>query len=87
MQTSCLPLKDKESQVNTLISTMGYEADDMLSLFGHSVKDKMKYEILKDNLERHFIKQCNKIYKQAKFNQQVQHRGESVDSFITFCIL
>ena len=78
-----LALKDEESQVNTLIYTMGGWGRHYLVSFGLSVKDKKKYETVKDKLEHCFIK-WQKIYKRAKFNRQVQCRGESVDSFITF---
>ena len=46
---------------------MGDDAEDMLFLFGLSVKNKNKYEIVKDNLKCQFI------------NQRVQRRGSSVN--------
>ena len=53
--------RDEESQVNTLIYSMGDEADDILQSFGLSDADRKKYKSVKDKFEGHFIikKKCD----------------------------
>ena len=46
-QASGLTAKSEESQVNTLIYTMGDEADDILSSFSMREEDKQKYDKVK----------------------------------------
>ena len=75
--------RDEESQVNTLIYSMGDEADDILQSFGLSDADRKKYKSVKDKFEGHFIIKRNVIFERARFNMRVQEEGESVDSFIT----
>lgn len=45
--TSGLDKKSQEIQVNTLIYSMGDEADDILSSFHLSLEDKVKYDVVK----------------------------------------
>ena len=80
---SGLKEKDEETQVNTLLYSMGDEADDILRSFRLSAEDAKKYETVKGKFDEHFIKRRNVIYERAKFNQRRQEPGESVDSFIT----
>ena len=75
--------KDEESQVNTLIYSMGDEADDILQSFGMSEDDRKKYNAVKKKFEGHFIIKRNAIFERARFNMRVQTEGESVDNFIT----
>ena len=75
--------KDEESQVNTLIYSMGDEADDILQSFVMSADDKKKYNAVKSKFEEHFIIKRNVIFERARFNMRVQTEGESVDNFIT----
>ena len=46
----------EETQVSTLIYTMGDEADDILRLFTLSEEDKTKYKTVMDKFESHFVK-------------------------------
>ena len=71
------------AQVNTLVYSMGDEADDILRSFGFSTDDGKKYDVVKAKFDGHFVKRRNVIYKRARFNQRVQEPGESVDAFIT----
>ena len=82
-EASGLSAKSEKSQVNTLIYTMGDEADDILSSFGLEEDQKTKYNSVKEAFQNHFIKKRNPIYERAKFNQRKQEEGESVDTFIT----
>ena len=78
-----LQKKSEEAQVNTLIYTMGAEADDIFQSFGLSEEDKKNYETVKSKFDSHFVKRRNVIYERAKFNQRKQEEGENVDVFIT----
>ena len=82
-KASGLKEKDEEVQVNTLIYTMGDDADDILHSFRLSAADSKKYDSVKAKFDAHFVKRRNVIYELAKFNLRRQGDGESVDSFIT----
>ena len=82
-QASGLKEKDDEAQVNTLIYSMGDEADDILRSFGLSEPDSKKYDVVLAKFEAHFIKRRNVIFERAKFNMHKQEEGEPVDAFIT----
>ena len=87
-QASGLETKGQESQVNTLIYTMGDKADDILSSFGLSEDDQKKYSVVKDKFDGYFVKRRNVIFERAKFNSRKQLQDETVDDFITdlFCL-
>ena len=77
---------DKQSdknQVNTLIYTMGEQADDIFISFEFTAEQEEIYEEVKERFENHFIVKRNVIFERAKFNSRNQLAGESVDSFIT----
>ena len=69
--------------MNTLLYSMGDEADDVLRSFRLSEADQKKYIVVKGKFDRHFVKKRNVIYERAKFNMRKQAEGESVDSFVT----
>ena len=71
---SGLEEKSEESQVNTLIYSMGGEADDIVQSFGDKVKKL---------LEDFFIIKRNVIFERAKFILRSQQESETVDVFIT----
>ena len=81
-QASGLKEKGEEAQVNTLIYSMGDEADDILRSFGLTENSK-KYDVVLAKFESHFIKRRNVIFERAKFNMRRQEEGESVYAFIT----
>ena len=87
-QASGLSDKSSESQVNTLVYTMGDAADDILSSFGLTDDEKKNYDTVVEKLDRHFVKKRNVIFERARFNQRKQEEGESVDDFVTalFCL-
>ena len=74
--------KKGEAQVNTLIYSMGDEADNILRSFSLSAEDK-KYAPVKAQFDRHFTKRRNVIFERARFNMRRQEEGETVDAFIT----
>ena len=84
-QASGLSEKSLVNQVNTLIYTMEDLADNILSSFSLSEEDKAKYKVVV-KFEAHFMKKRNVIFKRAKFNQQRQEEGESVDNFVTISL-
>ena len=55
-QASGLQGKAEESQLNTLIYTMGDKADDLLSSFGLSNEDQKKYLTVKEKFDGYFVK-------------------------------
>ena len=77
---------DKNSeatQVNSLIYSMGDQADDILRSFNLSEEEAKKYTTVKNKFDGYFIKRRNVIFERAKFNMRKQEEGETVDSFIT----
>ena len=80
---SGLEEKSKESQVNTLIYSMGSEADDIVQSLGLTADDQKKYDEVKKRLEDFFIVKRNVIFERAKFNLRSQEENEAVDVFIT----
>ena len=74
--------KADELQVNTLIYSMGDEADDILRSFALSDDDRKKYQPVTARFEAHFIKKRNVIYERARFKLRRQDQGEPVDSFL-----
>jgi hypothetical protein len=81
-QASGLNTKSEESQVNTLIYSMGEKADDIFHSFRLSEADGKKYQPVKSAFEGHFVKHRNIIFERAKFNSRKQEQGEPVDNFI-----
>ena len=75
--------KSGENQVNTLVYSMGEEADDIMVSFGLTAGDAKQYELVKNRFESHFIVKRNIIFERAKFNLRSQQEGESVETFIT----
>ena len=75
--------KGSEVQVNTLIYSMGDEADDILRSFGLTEEEKKNYDTVKEKFESHFVKRRNIIFERAKFNMRKQEEKEPVDAFIT----
>ena len=82
-QASGLAERSEESQVNTLIYSMGDRADDLLRSFALSEQDAKKYDVVKEKFEGHFIKRRNVVFERARFNSRKQQEGESIDDFIT----
>ena len=64
--------KGSEVQVNTLIYSMGDEADDILRSFGLTKVQKKNYDTVKEKFESHFVKRRNVIFERAKFNMRKQ---------------
>ena len=55
-QASGLASKSEENQVNTLVYSMGDDADDILASFGMTEQEKKVYEMVKGKFESYFIK-------------------------------
>ena len=69
--------------MNTLIYTMGDEAEDIVTSFRMTGEEAGEYITVKQKLEGHFVVRRNVIFEHAKFNQRQQEKGETVDNFIT----
>ena len=82
-QASELCKKSGESQVNTLLYTMGEMADDILQSFKLSEEELKEYDTVVARFQRHFVSRRNIIFERAKFNSRIQGEGESADTFIT----
>ena len=54
--------KSEESQVNTLIYSMGQKADDILQSSGLSEEEEKKYNMVKEKFEGYFIQRRNLIF-------------------------
>ena len=54
-------MKSEESQVNTLIYSMGQKADDILQSLQLSADDEKKYDTLKEKFESCFIHQYSNV--------------------------
>ncbi|CAB3997437.1 Hypothetical predicted protein, partial [Paramuricea clavata] len=80
---SGLEKESEESQVNTLIYSMGSEADEIVQSLSIAEGDQKKYDVVKKKLEDFFITKRNVIFERAKFNLRSQQEGETVDVFIT----
>ncbi len=72
-----------ELQVNTLIYTMGGEAEEILTSFGLSAEELQSYQTVMDKFDSFFVVKRNVIFERAKFNSRKQENGETVDNFIT----
>ena len=83
-----LDQKHGANQVNTLIYSMGEEADDIVISFGLDAEEMEQYELVKNKFESHFVVKRNVIFERAKFNLRNQQDNESADSFITdlYCL-
>ncbi len=75
--------KSQEVQVNTLIYSMGDDADDILRSLGLTNAQMKEYDTVKGKFETNFVKRRNVIFERAKFNMRKQEESEPVDAFIT----
>ena len=80
---SGLDEKSGATQVNSLIYSMGPEADEIFASFDLSEENRKKYAKVKEKFDNHFIVRRNVIFERAKFNKRKQEEGETVDSFVT----
>ena len=71
-KASGLEEKGEEAQVNTLIYSMGDEADDILRSFSLSVEEQKSYATVKAKFDSHFTKRRNVIFERARFNMRRQ---------------
>lgn len=75
---SGLELQPEKNQVNTLIYTMGDEAEDIVTSLRMTEEEANEYITVKQKLERHFLVRRNVIFEHAKFNQRQQEEKETV---------
>ena len=82
-QASELCKESEESQVKTMLYSMGKKFDNILQSSCLLEEELKKYETVVAKFQRHFISRRNVILKRAKFNSRKQEEGENVDLFIT----
>lgn len=78
---SNLKQQSEERQINTLIYTMGEEADDILLSFDAEITHN--YDAVTAAFTKYFKPRRNIIYERANFNSRLQNDGEPVEEFIT----
>ena len=83
-----LEAKLSESRVNTLIYSMGDQADDIFLSYELSAEQAKDYNTMRKKFEDHFVVKKNTIFERVKFNLRGQCEGESVGNFITdlYCL-
>ena len=64
--------KSEESQIDTLIYSMGDKADDILQSFNLSEEALKTYKTVKEKFDTHFVQRRNIIFEIAKFNRRKQ---------------
>lgn len=71
-------LNEKEdiTQINTLIYTMGDQAEDILNSFKLNATQLKDYKTVKEEFDSYFVVRRNVIYERAKFNRRVQNEHE-----------
>ncbi|KAI4890341.1 hypothetical protein NFI96_013731, partial [Prochilodus magdalenae] len=72
---SGLELQAEENQVNTLIYTMGDEAEDIITSLQLTEIEASQYNMVKNKLNAHFVVRRNVIFEWAKFNQRQQEQA------------
>ena len=77
--------KNGENQVNTLVYSMGKEADDIMISFGLTTDESMQYVIVRNRFESRFIAKRNIIFERTKFNFRSQQESESVEPLRLIC--
>ena len=69
-------------QVNTLLYSMGEDAEDTLASMNSSEEERATYGRVIEKFDEFFKVRKNVIYERARFNKQVQGEDESVEQFI-----
>ena len=73
----------QEYQVNTLMYTLGYKAEDILNVLPVNEDQKKSYEDVKQAFGKNCASKMNIIFERARFNRRNQEPGESAEAFIT----
>ena len=76
-----------EVQVNSLLYSMGKEAEPIYESFVYTEDDdndnpELNYEIVIARFDDHFVPRRNVIHDRACFHKRVQKEGETVESFV-----
>ncbi|XP_037505600.1 uncharacterized protein LOC119381890 [Rhipicephalus sanguineus] len=75
--------RTEESQVRTLLYTMGRQARNIFQTFGLTEEESRCYETVKKKFDAHFVATKNIVYESANFHRRKQEPGESADNFVT----
>ena len=74
-----------EHQIDSLIYTMGEQAEDIFASFNMSSTDAdaKDYDKVCERFTNHFVVKHNVIFERSKFNRRIQGPNEPVNTFIT----
>ena len=70
-KSSGMAEKPEPDQVNTLIYSMGDQAEDILLSSRLTEEEAKKYLTVVENFQQYFVKRKNVIYERSKFNQRI----------------
>ncbi len=82
-QASGLSIKSEANHLNTLVYSMGDEADEILTSLSLNEEDSATFNCVEAKFDAYFIGSRNVIYERANLNQRKHMTNEPVDSFIT----
>ena len=79
--------KDNDVQIDTLIYTMGAEAEAISSTFtyappANNYDESKDFVVVLRKFDEHFVPKRNTIHERAKFNTRIQQPEESVEQFV-----
>ena len=88
-----LSKKDGQTQIDTLVYTMGPEAENVFKTFSFArarpavgsepaYDEKQDFDVVIKKFDQYFIPKINTVHERAKFNARVQGADESVEQFI-----
>lgn len=81
--TTKLKALPQETQVKSLLYTMGNKANDIFQSFKLSEDDAKTYNMVKNKFDCYYVARKTKTYARARFNQRTQGPEETADDFIT----
>ena len=72
----------EDTQIATLIRSMGEDADEIFSTLPLTEEERRVYDTVKAKFDNYFIIKRKVILQRAKFSQHFQQRNEPVNAFI-----
>src|SRR5258705_5539742 len=82
-RASGLATQPSGEQVNTLIYSMGDQAEDIIHSFHLTEEQSGDYDVIVTRLENHFIVRRHTVFERLRFYSRTQEEGETVDEFVT----
>ncbi|XP_072145455.1 uncharacterized protein [Dermacentor andersoni] len=75
--------RTQETQVRTLLYTMGRQARNVFKTFELSEEQSKDYEVVKKRFDAYFIAMRNLVYESACFHRRHQASGEWMDQYVS----